>query len=157
MLNTEKLYRINKSNIDLIQILSPEITASNQELFYKKSDNQSIFNKELKNNPGGVFKTLYQNQINNGDVVDETGMAAIFKSTSGFTDKKYYCLHNRAATGSVIKITNPANGKFVYAKVLDLVPDIKQNSGMLIIISNAAAEELGAAENNFTCLLNYSK
>lgn len=114
-------------------------------------------NQDLKNNPGGVFKTLYQNQVKNADVVDETGTAAVFKSTSGFTDKKYYCLHNKAATGSIIKITNSANGKFVFAKVLDLVPDIKQNDGMLIIISNAAAEELGAAENNFTCLLNYSK
>ena len=125
----------------------------------KETDFEEAVNngQDVKKNPGGVFKTLYQNQINNGDTVDETGMAAIFKSTSGFTDKKYYCLHNRAATGSVIKITNPANGKFVYAKVLDLVPDIKQNTGMLIIISNAAAEELGAAENNFTCLLSYSK
>jgi LysM repeat protein len=112
---------------------------------------------ESKNNPGGVFKTVYQSQVKNGDTVDETGTAAVFKSTSGFTDKKYYCLHNKAATGSVIKITNPANGKFVYAKVLDLIPDIKQNNGMLIIISNAAAEELGAAENNFNCSLNYSK
>jgi murein DD-endopeptidase MepM/ murein hydrolase activator NlpD len=114
-------------------------------------------NQDLKKDPAGVFKTLYQNQIKNGDVDDETGMAGVFKSTSGFTDKKYYCLHNKAATGSVIKITNPTNGKFVYAKVLDLMPDIKQNEGMLIIISNAAAEELGAAENNFTCILNYSK
>ena len=113
--------------------------------------------QDLKKNGGGVFKTLYQNQNKEGDVIDETGTAGVFKSTSGFTDKKYYCLHNKAATGSVIKITNPANGKFVYAKVLDLVPDIKQNNGMLIIISNAAAQELGVAENNFTCLLNYSK
>ncbi|MBK7376913.1 MAG: hypothetical protein IPJ02_15610 [Chitinophagaceae bacterium] len=49
MLSIEKLYRINKNNEDLIQLLSPEITASNQELFYKKSGDQNKFNKELRN------------------------------------------------------------------------------------------------------------
>ncbi len=116
-----------------------------------------IINEPVNNIPGGVFKTLYETQTKNTDIVTEEGTGGIFKSTSGFADKKYYCLHNKAAAGTVIKIINPTNGKFVYAKVVDLVPDIKQNSGMLIIISNAAAEELGAAENNFTCLLNYPK
>src|SRR5688572_26333379 len=49
MLTAEKLYKINKSNEDLIQLLSPEITPSNQELFYKKSGDQNKFNTELRN------------------------------------------------------------------------------------------------------------
>ena len=84
-------------------------------------------------------------------------MGGVFKSTSGWTDGKYYCLHNTAKTGSIIKVTNPANGKSVYAKVLDVIPDIKKNSILLIRLSNAAADELGVGEANFNCTLNYSK
>jgi LysM repeat protein len=113
--------------------------------------------KPGKNIIGGVFKSLYDSQVKNAETTESTGMAGIFKSTSGWADKKYYCLYNDASQGSIIKIVNPANGKFVFAKVLDMIPDIRQNDGLLICISNAAADELGATEGNFNCLLNYSK
>ncbi|MEP7255345.1 MAG: LysM peptidoglycan-binding domain-containing protein [Ferruginibacter sp.] len=106
---------------------------------------------------GGVFKTLFESQNANGEPVNQQGTAGVFKSTSGWTDGKYYCLYNNIAPGTIIKITNPANGKSVFAKVLDAIPDIKQNNGLMICISNAAASELGAAETNFNCSLNYSK
>jgi hypothetical protein len=54
-------------------------------------------------------------------------------------------------------ITSNLTGISVYAKVLDLIPDIKQNSGLLIIISNAAAQELGMGDGKFDCTLNYIK
>ncbi|MEO6252219.1 MAG: LysM peptidoglycan-binding domain-containing protein [Ferruginibacter sp.] len=108
-------------------------------------------------NTVGTFKNQYQLQVKNSETADESGTAGIFKSSSGWTDKKYYCLHNSASQGTIIKITNPANGKFVFAKVLDLMPDIKQNEGLLIAISNAAADELGAGPGNFNCSINYSK
>jgi LysM repeat protein len=106
---------------------------------------------------GGAFKTLFTSQSGSGSTVNEEGTAAAFKSTSGWNDGKYYCLHNSAMPGTIIKITNKANGKSVYAKVLDVIPDIKQNAGLLIRLSNAASGELGAAEANFNCTLNYSK
>ncbi len=106
---------------------------------------------------GGIFKDLFESQNSNAKGMEESGNAGIFKSTSGWTDGKYYCLYNNAVPGIVIKITNTANGKYVYAKVLDAIPDIKQNNGLIICISNAAAAELGAPENNFNCSLTYSK
>jgi hypothetical protein len=41
--------------------------------------------------------------------------------------------------------------------VLDLIPDVKQNNGLIIRISNAAADALGATENKLDFTLNYSK
>ena len=70
---------------------------------------------------------------------------------------KYYCFNNNAVAGTVVKITNIATGKSVYAKVLDVIPDIKQNEGLSVILSNAAANELGAGENNFSCILSFGK
>ena len=86
-----------------------------------------------------------------------SGSAGVFKSTSGWQDGKYYCFNNDAAPGTVLKVTNNATGKSVYAKVLDAIPDIKQNSGLSVVLSNAAAEELGTGENKFDCVLSYVK
>jgi LysM repeat protein len=105
---------------------------------------------------GGYFKDSYTEK-GGWDASKENGTAAVFKSTSGWEDGKYYCLHNTAAQGSIIKITNNATNKTVYAKVLDVIPDIKQNAGIVIRISNAAAAELGAGENQFDCTINYIK
>jgi rare lipoprotein A (peptidoglycan hydrolase) len=83
------------------------------------------------------------------------GEAGIFKSTSGWQDGKYYCLHNSAPIGSIVKITNTTNNKIIYAKVLDVIPDIKQNNGVVVRLSNAAADVLGAGTDNFECVINY--
>lgn len=105
---------------------------------------------------GGYFKAFYNQQVKDKSAtMQDKGQAGIFKSTSGWDDGKYYCLHNSAPAGSFIKITNPANNKAVYAKVLDLIPDLKQNTGIIIRISNAAASELGVSGANFDCVLSY--
>jgi LysM repeat protein len=106
--------------------------------------------EEAKDFKGGIFKKLYKDD---GSV--QEGAAGIFKSTSGWEDGKYYCLHNTADAGTIVKITNKANGKSVYAKVLDVMPDLKQNSTLKIRISNAAADVLGVTSASFDCLINY--
>lgn len=104
-----------------------------------------------RNDKEGFFKDGF-NSTGKG----ETGTAGIFKSTSGWEDGKYYCLHNLAEQNSIIKITNPINGKFIYAKVLDVMPDLKQNNELSIRISSAAADALGADSNSsFTCKISY--
>ncbi len=107
---------------------------------------------------GGFFKNIFEEQTNGKKTVSETGAVGVFKSTSGWQDGKYYCLHNIAPAGTILKITDKATGKSVYAKVLDMIPDIKQNAGLLIRLSNAAADALGAtADSKIDCTINYSK
>jgi LysM repeat protein len=105
---------------------------------------------DAKDFKGGIFKSLYSNGGN-----EASGTAGVFKSTSGWEDGKYYCLHNAASQGTIVKITNRANGKFIYAKVLDVMPDLKQNNNLQIRISNAAADILGAGLSNFECAVSY--
>ena len=117
----------------------------------------SVNTKSSINFSGGYFKNLYSIQTENKSPVNNNGVAGVFKSTSGWQDGKYYCFNNDVSAGSVVKITNNATGKSVYAKVLDAIPDIKQNEGLSIVISNAAAEELGEGENRFDCEVSFGK
>lgn len=117
----------------------------------------SVNNRSSINFSGGYFKNLYNQQASDKTQTDNNGVAGVFKSTSGWQDGKYYCFSNDATPGSVLKVTNVATGKSVYTKVLDAIPDIRQNSGLSIVISNAASEELGAGENRFDCVVSYAK
>lgn len=120
----------------------------NDEAAYKKA----VTVVPVKNTPAGLgaFRSLY-----NDGGKELNGEAGVFKSTAGWEDGKYYCLQNTVPAGTVVKISNPATGKSIYAKVLDMMPDLKQNSDLLIRVSNAAAEALGVGENNFNCTINY--
>lgn len=109
------------------------------------------------NDSAGYFKNLYERQINGNRTSDKSGTAGVFKSTSGWQDKKYYCFSNDAAAGTVLKIKDNVTGKSVYAKVLDAIPDISQNDGLVTVISNSAAEELGAGDNKFDCSVTFAK
>ncbi|MGN6247452.1 MAG: DPBB and LysM peptidoglycan-binding domain-containing protein [Ginsengibacter sp.] len=105
----------------------------------------------------GYFKNLYIRQTSTAATTTKTGTAGVFKSTSGWQDAKFYCFSNDAAAGSILKITNNANGKSVYAKVLDAIPDISQNDGLITVVSNAAAQELAAGEDKFDCTVTFAR
>ncbi len=123
----------------------------------KKETNPAPVAVKAGNFNGGIFKTDYDEQAKANHTITENGNGGVFKSNSGWQDGKYYCLHNMAAPGTIIKITNNANGKSVYAKVLDIMPDIKQNNGLVICVSNSAADVLGITADKIDCTLNYTK
>jgi LysM repeat protein len=132
-----------------------ESTTSQQE--QPKTTVTPVNIKSNTNFSGGYFKNLYDQQTANKPAVSKSGSAGVFKSTSGWQDGKYYCFNNDAEPGTVLKVTDNATGKSVYAKVLDAIPDIKQNAGLSIVISNAASEQLGVGENKFDCSVSYAK
>jgi rare lipoprotein A (peptidoglycan hydrolase) len=121
---------------------TPSATLSND----KPEKSAAPAKTSTRNFNGGKFKDIYSENANPSV---ESGAAASFKSTSGWEDGRYYCLHNTAPAGTIIKVTNKANDKVIYAKVLDVIPDLSQNKGLLLRISNAAADELGVDGDRF--------
>jgi hypothetical protein len=99
---------------------------------------------------GGAFRADFSDGGHSA-----TGPAGVFKSTSGWQDGKYYALMNNVTIGAIVRITDPASGKSVYAKILGQLPDMKESAGLTIRISNAAAAELGQGEGRFNVLINY--
>ncbi|MES1218374.1 MAG: hypothetical protein ABUT20_22905, partial [Bacteroidota bacterium] len=87
---------------------------------------------------------------------EETVTAGIFKTTSGWSDAKFYALIDGVEPGTIIKVVNPDNNKEVYAKVLGQISGIRQNQGLNLRISNSAAAALEIAEmDKFIVKVNY--
>jgi hypothetical protein len=105
----------------------------------------------------GYFKITFDQQVKGSPISkNETVTAGIFKTTSGWQDAKYYLLIDKVAPGTIVKVINPANNKAVFAKVLGEMSGIRQNEGMDIRISNAAAAALGITEQDkYIVKINY--
>ena len=97
----------------------------------------------------GFFKSIYENSGKRA-----SGTAGVFKSKSGWEDKKYYALMNDTPIGTIVKVTNPNTSKTVYAKILGQLPDMKESVGLTLRLSDAAAAELGAGDNKFSVVVN---
>lgn len=102
----------------------------------------------------GVFGTAYQSRANGTELITK-GTAAVFKTASGWQDKKYYILMNDVAPGTIVKVQ--ANGKTVYAKVLWNLGNVKENQGLSYRISDAAASVLNLSGDTFDVIVSYYK
>lgn len=104
---------------------------------------------------GGFFRNDFERQSTKEQTSRVEGSAAIFKSTSGWKDGKYYCFNNEAVPGTIVRITNRSTGRTIYAKVLDTIPEIRRNEGLSLVLSNSATDALGITESHFECSINY--
>jgi hypothetical protein len=134
-----------KSDEAITRSAVPVVTAvSKKEEVAESKTNTNV------NFKGGYFKTQY-------DASGKTasGVSGIFKSTSGWTDGKYYALMNDVPVGTIVRVNFPSTNKIIYAKVLGTLPDMKESAGLTIRISDAAATELGAGNSKFTVDVKY--
>ena len=124
----------------------------------KKNEPPIVKPQESKNEDGtGYFKTNFNQQLKTSPLTKEqTLTSSIFKTQSGWQDGKYYLLINGVEPGTIVKITNPSNSKTVYAKVLYSMDKIRENQGVDIRISDAAASSLAVSETDkFILKVNY--
>jgi len=105
----------------------------------------------------GYFKNNFFQQVKTAPLTkDQTVTSSIFKTQSGWQDGKYYLLINGIEPGTIVKITNPSNSKTVYAKVLYAMDKIRENQGVDMRISDAAASSLAVSETDkFILKVNY--
>ena len=65
-------------------------------------------------------------------------------------------MHKTAPAGTIIKITNPMNGRAKYVKVVGSLPDTDDNKSIIIKISKSTADDLGIIDKDFRVKLEYS-
>lgn len=98
---------------------------------------------------------VYLSQTYNGQSFTEEKGPAAFYDHKG-ASQVYYAFHNTAARGTIIKVINTGNGKYVFAKVLGPIPKTKLYHNCVIGISGNAKRELGVMGNKVWCSIQYA-
>lgn len=102
----------------------------------------------------GYFASAYAQHPKESTQQFHSGDAAVFKTISGWTDRKYYVLMNDVEPRTIVRITGPGN-KNICAMVLGPLQETKGASGLLLRISNSAASALGITDAKFTLTVTY--
>ncbi len=131
-------------------VTKAEIPVTKADPPVTKADPAAIKTEPTPHFNGGKFRADFSDGGKSA-----SGQAGVFKSTSGWQDGKYYALINNIPVGTIVKITDQATGKTVYAKVLGQLPEMKESAGLLVRLSNAAAAELRAGDGRFVVSVNY--
>ena len=124
----------------------------------KKTEPVIVKQTESVNSDGtGYFRNNFYQQVKNTpQSKEQTVTSSIFKTNTGWQDGKFYLLINGVEPGTIVKLTNPSNSKFVFAKVLYSMDKIRENQGVDIRISDAAAASLSVNETDkFILKVNY--
>jgi LysM repeat protein len=83
-----------------------------------------------------------------------SGDASVFKTISGWTDRKFYVLMNDVPPKTIVRITAPTQ-KSICAMVLGPLQETKGASGLLLRMSNSAASALGITDQKFTIAITF--
>lgn len=88
------------------------------------------------------------------DEVKEMGMAEMMTGTEG--SRKYLALHRTIKPGSILKVHNQANNKEVFVRISGVL-SAEVGSDVIMLISKAAYDRLGAVESKFRIEVTYYK
>jgi len=65
-------------------------------------------------------------------------------------------LHRTAPIGTVMKITNPMSNRSTFAKVVGTFTENESTKDVVVVMTHAVAEALGALDKRFYCNITYS-
>lgn len=106
----------------------------------------------------GFFKDEYNQQTNNDKNIQKTSLkGGSFKSTSGWSDGKYYILIDGIEKGTIVRLRNLTNNKFIYAKVLASISETKPGAAEQYLVSNSAAAQLNVSGSDTELEISWVK
>ena len=108
-----------------------------------------VNNTELEE---GYFASLFTHQKKSASFQTLEGTAAVFKSVSGWEDKKFYILTNQLPVGTIVRITT-SDLKSICAKVINALPEV--GNSIQYRLSDAAAAILGITNKTFQISVTY--
>lgn len=100
----------------------------------------------------GYFASMFSKQKEAASFQTIEGTAAVFKSVSGWEDKKFYILTNDIPVGTLVRITTP-DFKSICAKVISALPDM--GNSIQYRLNDAAAAILGMTTKTFKISVTY--
>ena len=85
---------------------------------------------------------------------DEKG-TAVWISDPDLDPTKMLVLHRTAPVGTIIRITNPMTNRSAFAKVVGKFTENETTKDVIIVITKAVADAVGALDKRFFCNINY--
>lgn len=86
--------------------------------------------------------------------VDEKG-TGVWIVDADLDPSKMLVLHRTAPIGTVMKITNPMTNRSTFAKVVGKFTENESTKDVIIVMTKAVADALGALDKRFYCNLTY--
>lgn len=86
--------------------------------------------------------------------VDEKG-TGVWIADQDLDPSKMLVLHRSAPIGTVMKITNPMTNRSTFAKVVGKFTENESTKDVIIVMTKAVADALGALDKRFYCNLTY--
>ncbi|TKC06115.1 LysM peptidoglycan-binding domain-containing protein [Pedobacter frigoris] len=86
--------------------------------------------------------------------IEEKG-TAVWIADPDLDPTKMLVLHRTAPIGKVIKITNPMSNRTTFAKVVGKFTENESTKDVIIVMTKAVADALGALDKRFYCNLMY--
>ncbi|MCX6203191.1 MAG: hypothetical protein NTY43_02730 [Bacteroidetes bacterium] len=128
------------------------IAENKEKMRVSDSLHQSTILLNSKDIEEGYFASLFTNQKKAASFQTLEGTAAVFKSVSGWEDKKFYILTNQLPVGTIVRITT-ADLKSICAKVINALPEV--GNSIQYRLSDAAAAILGITNKTFQISVTY--
>lgn len=91
--------------------------------------------------------------IGNLEKTTEEGFATKIDGTG--STKKYLALHRFVSIGTIIEVKNRMNNRSIFARVVGKLPETGMNKNVLIRVSKAAFEKLGALDAKIPVEIGY--
>lgn len=86
--------------------------------------------------------------------VEEKGIA-VWIADQDLDPTKMLILHRTATIGTIMKITNPMSNRSTFAKVVGKFTENESTKDVIIVITKAVADAVGALDKRFNCNISY--
>ncbi len=116
------------------------------------SVHKTYFTNNTKEVDEGFFASSFAAQRKAASFQTLEGTAAVFKSVSGWEDKKFYVLTNQLPVGTIVRITT-SDLKSICAKVINVLPEM--GNAIQYRLNDAAAAILGITNKTFQVSVTY--
>ncbi len=116
------------------------------------SVHKTVFANVNKADEEGYFASMFTAQKKAANFQTLEGTAAVFKSISGWEDKKFYVLTNQLPVGTLVRITT-SDLKSICAKVINVLPEM--GNAVQYRLNDAAAAILGITNKTFQVSVTY--
>lgn len=108
-----------------------------------KPSTEPVKTKVALNDQQDFLFEEYQKQKSNSKTgaKSERGTAAWLETGNPMMKSNYFCLHKTAPIGTIVKVTNLVNQRYVLLKVIGKLPETGENENVILRISPAARKD----------------